>query len=173
MKLNLYPCRKIASVYTLPYEKFWEQGIRGILYDIDNTLVPDNAPADPHAVQLFQRLHEMGFRTCLVSNNKEPRVLPFAEAVHSEAVCRAHKPSANGYLEGIRRMGIRPDQALFIGDQIFTDIWGANRAGIRNFLTAPVDPHERVRIRLKRIPEKAVLFFYKFSHKSNSNKKNS
>lgn len=171
MKVRLYPGERIASVYTISYQKLWDQGIRGILYDIDNTLVPDNAPADSHSEALFHQLHAIGFRTCLVSNNKEPRVLPFAEAVQSEAVCRAHKPAAAGYLEGVRRMGIHPEQALFIGDQIFTDIWGANNAGIRNFLVRPVDPHERFRIRLKRIPEGLILFLYELSRKIGRNRK--
>lgn len=85
MKVRLYPGERIASVYTISYQKLWDQGIRGILYDIDNTLVPDNAPADSRSEALFHQLHAIGFRTCLVSNNKEPRVLPFAEAVQSEA----------------------------------------------------------------------------------------
>ena len=70
MKVRLYPGERIASVYTISYQKLWDQGIRGILYDIDNTLVPDNAPADSRSEALFHQLHAIGFRTCLVSNNR-------------------------------------------------------------------------------------------------------
>lgn len=66
------------SAYDIPYEEFHRQGIRGVIFDIDNTLVPHGAPADDRALQLFARLREMGMKTCLLSNNKEPRVASFA-----------------------------------------------------------------------------------------------
>ena len=159
MKVRLYPGERIASVYTISYQKLWDQGIRGILYDIDNTLVPDNAPADSRSEALFHQLHAIGFRTCLVSNNKEPRVLPFAEAVQSEAVCRAHKPAAAGYLEGVRRMGIHPEQALFIGDQIFTDIIAGNIKGAVSVLVEPFHMESAWTFKLKRKAES--LFFHR------------
>lgn len=157
---QFYPGERIPSAYEIPYEELWEQGIRGILYDIDNTLVPHGAPATKEAAELFERLRSIGFQTCLISNNKTPRVLPFAGAVHSSFLCDAHKPSGKNYLLAVRKMGLMPSQAVFIGDQIFTDIWGANRAGIRNILVDPIHPKEEIQIILKRIPEKLILFFY-------------
>ena len=58
-------------------------------------------------------------------------------------------------------MGTSPDTTVFVGDQLFTDIWGANRAGIVSYLTMPIDPKEEIQIVLKRWPEKAVLYFYR------------
>lgn len=165
-----YPSEQVSSAADIFYEELWKDGFRGILYDIDNTLVPHGAPATVEAVELFRRLHAIGFQTCLISNNQEARVAPFAGAVDSAYLCDAHKPSRKGYLTAIARMGLKKDQVFFVGDQIFTDIWGANRAGIRSILVEPIDPKEELQIVLKRIPEKLVLFFYR---RFQSNKKNS
>ena len=66
-----YPDEWLDSAYDIPYEQFYQKGMRGIIFDIDNTLVPHGAPADERAVQLFERLRAIGFHTCLLSNNKE------------------------------------------------------------------------------------------------------
>ena len=76
-----YPDEWLDSAYDIPYEQFYQKGMRGIIFDIDNTLVPHGAPADERAVQLFERLRAIGFHTCLLSNNKEARVAPFAGQV--------------------------------------------------------------------------------------------
>ena len=70
-----YPDEWLDSAYDIPYEQFYQKGMRGIIFDIDNTLVPHGAPADERAVQLFERLRAIGFHTCLLSNNKEARII--------------------------------------------------------------------------------------------------
>ena len=74
-----FPDRYIASTYVIDFEKLYEKGVRGLIFDIDNTLVPHGAPADKRAVELFARLKKIGFRCCLISNNQEPRVKMFNE----------------------------------------------------------------------------------------------
>ena len=127
---TFYPDHEAESVYGLDYEGFHEKGFRGVIFDIDNTLVPHGAPADKAAVELFARLHEIGFETLLLSNNKEPR------------------------------MGTLPETTLFVGDQLFTDVWGAKKAGIMTYLVKPIHPKEEIQIVLKRRLEWIVLFFY-------------
>ena len=78
-----YPQRYEVSAYVIPYDHYHAQGIRGVIFDVDNTLVPHDAPADDQTRELFRHLHEMGMETCLLSNNKEPRVKAFAEDVGS------------------------------------------------------------------------------------------
>lgn len=158
---TFYPGEYVDSVYGIDFEGLYRRGFRGILFDVDNTLVPHGAPATSQSVELFRRLHEMGFATCLISNNKEPRVRPFAEAMETPFVYKADKPSRRGYEEGMTRMGTDCSDTLFIGDQLFTDVWGANRTGIHSILTKPIDPHEEIQIVLKRYLERIVLFFYK------------
>ncbi len=85
---------------------------------------------------------------------------PFAAAVDSMYIFNAHKPSAANYRKAVERMGVSEGTALFIGDQIFTDIYGANRAGIASLLVDPIHPKEEIQIVLKRYLEKIVLHFF-------------
>ena len=81
MLQQFYPDHEADSAYGIDYRTLYEQGYRGIIFDIDNTLVPHGAPATPQATEFFGRLRELGFQTLLLSNNKEPRVKSFADAV--------------------------------------------------------------------------------------------
>ena len=76
---QFYPDEWLDSAYVIDYEKLYKEGYRGLIFDIDNTLVPHGAPADERAIALFKRLKEIGFSCCLLSNNKEPRVKMFNE----------------------------------------------------------------------------------------------
>ena len=156
-----YPKQRAASAYDIPYERLREKGIRGVIFDIDNTLVPHGAPADERAVRLFQRLKELGYQCCLLSNNQLPRVEMFNRDVQVHFIENAHKPSVKNYQRAMELMGTDTGNTIFIGDQIFTDIYGANRAGIRTILVKPIHPKEEIQIVLKRYLEKIVLFFYR------------
>lgn len=158
---RFYPKEYLNSVYDIDFEMYYKQGIRGIISDIDNTLVPHGAPADNEIIKLFEQLHAMGFDTCLISNNKEPRVEPFAYSVNSKYIYDAHKPSTKNYIKAMELMKTDKDSTLFIGDQIFTDVWGANRTGIQTILLKPINKKEEIQIVLKRIPEKFVLWRWK------------
>lgn len=157
---RLYPWAEANSAYQIDYKKEYDNGVRGVLFDVDNTLVPHGAPATKQAKELFETLHKIGLKTCIISNNKEARVSPFAKAVGSDYVYKADKPSARGYKQAMERIHTTPNTTIFIGDQIFTDIYGANRAGIRTYLVKPIHPKEEIQIVLKRYLEKIVLFFY-------------
>jgi len=92
-----YPDAMADSVDDIPWKDLYDRGYRGVIFDIDNTLVPHGAPADEHAIEFFKMLRETGFDSCLISNNKEKRVTPFASAVGSKAVWKANKPSRKNY----------------------------------------------------------------------------
>ena len=158
---KLYPTKYLDSSYSIDYEQLYRSGIRGLIYDIDNTLVEHGMPATERAIKLFEQLRSIGFDTCLISNNKEPRVKPFADAVGSKYVYDAHKPSRKNYIRAMELMGTDTGNTYFIGDQIFTDVYGANRAGIPSILVKPIHPKEEIQIELKRKLEKIVLFCYK------------
>ena len=157
---RFFPDEYMDSAYVVNYEKLYQEGYRGILFDIDNTLVPHGAPADPEAIRLFQRLREIGFSCCLVSNNRKKRVEPFAASVGAQFIEMAAKPSRKGYESAMKRLGTDTGNTVFIGDQLFTDIWGAKNAGLRNILVKPINPKEEIQIVLKRYLEKIVLHFY-------------
>ena len=158
---TFYPDQYLASTYVIDFEKLYEKGFRGLIFDIDNTLVPHNAPADDRAVALFERLKRIGYRCCLISNNQELRVKMFNEKIQVDYVYNAHKPSTKNYIRAMEIMGTDRSNTLFIGDQLFTDVWGAKRAGIPNILVKPLHPKEEIQIVLKRYLEKIVLFFYR------------
>ena len=161
MLKRFYPREEQKSAYEIPYETLFRQGYRGVIFDIDNTLVPHNAPADDRAKALFARLSRLGFQSCLLSNNKEPRVKAFAEAVNTNYIYKAGKPGIRGYKAAMERMGTDREHTVFVGDQLFTDIWGANRAGISTVLVEPLHPKEEIQIVLKRYLERIVLYFYR------------
>ena len=160
---RFFPDRYVASTYIIDYEKLYEEGVRGLIFDIDNTLVPHGAPADERAVRLFARLKDIGFRCCLISNNQEKRVKTFNEPIRVDYVYNAHKPSVKNYIKAMEIMGTDRENTVFIGDQLFTDVWGAKRAGIPNILVKPIHPREEIQIVLKRYLEKIVLYFYRKS----------
>lgn len=156
-----YPKDYVDSAYEIPYEDFYKKGIRGVIFDVDNTLVPHGAPADERAVALFERLRGLGYATCLMSNNKEPRVASFAGQVKSRYIYKAGKPAVKSYRRAMQMMGTAEDTTLFVGDQLFTDVYGANRTGIYGILVKPIHPKEEIQIVLKRYLERIVLYFYR------------
>ena len=129
-----FPDEYLDSAYEIDYEKLYEEGYRGLIYDIDNTLVPHGAPADDRAIALFERLR---------------------------GIENAHKPSVKNYRKAMELLGTDTGNTIFIGDQLFTDVYGAKRTGIRNILVKPIHPKEEIQIVLKRYLEKIVLHFYK------------
>ena len=116
---RFFPDRYVASTYVIDFEKLYEEGYRGLIFDIDNTLVPPGAPADARA----------------------------------------------SALQAMEIMGTDETNSVFIGDQLFTDVWGAKRTGISNILVKPIHPKEEIQIVLKRYLEKIVLYFYARSKK--------
>ena len=166
-----YPKEYLDSTYQIDFEKMYRQGYRGIIFDIDNTLVPHGLPADERALALFRRLKSIGYKVTMLSNNKEPRVKMFCDAVEAPYICKAGKPKPEKYRQAMKNMGTDNRNTLFVGDQIFTDVWGANKAGIYAILVKPIHPKEEIQIVLKRYLEKIVLICYQRACKKQSVKK--
>lgn len=155
-----YPDEVQESAYDISFEEWKKRGYKGVIFDIDNTLVPHGADADERSIALFQRLKELGFQTMLLSNNKEPRVKRFNEKIGSGYIFKAGKPGKKNYEAAMEQMKTTQEDTLFVGDQLFTDVWGAKRVGIYAILVKPIHPKEEIQIVLKRYLEKMVLFFY-------------
>ena len=158
---TFYPDECADSAYSIDYEALYREGYRGIIYDVDNTLVPHGAPADERAKELFSRLKDIGYTCLILSNNKEPRVKSFADDVGALYIHKAGKPGRSGYREAMKRLNTDEGTTLFIGDQLFTDVWGAKRCGIRNILVQPIHKKEEIQIVLKRYLERIVMYFYR------------
>jgi hypothetical protein len=91
----------------------------------------------------------------------------FNDAVHSHYIYKAGKPSPKNYRKAMEMMHTDTDTTVFVGDQLFTDVWGAKKAGIFSILVKPIHPKEEIQIVLKRRLEWIVLFFYKRTKKNN------
>lgn len=163
MRPPMCPARYIESVYGFDFDGEMKKGLRGAIFDIDNTLVPHDVPADERSRGFLSALSAKGLRLGIVSNNREPRVKAFAEACGGlDYVFLAGKPSPEGYRKLCAKLGLSEKEVIFFGDQLFTDIWGANRAGIESVLVKPIDKSSDIpRIRFKRYLEKPILYLYK------------
>lgn len=167
MLRKFYPDAHVESAYSIDYKSLYQKGYKGVLFDVDNTLVEHGADATDEAIDFIKGLEEMGFQVCLISNNKEERVKRFNEKIQVKYIYKAQKPLIKNYIYAMKLMGTKPSNTIFVGDQLFTDVYGAKQAGIRNYLVKPIDPREEIQIVLKRYLEKIVLYFY---HKENKRK---
>ncbi|MCR5331907.1 MAG: YqeG family HAD IIIA-type phosphatase [Lachnospiraceae bacterium] len=158
---GLFPNEWKSSTFDIDYSDYFNSGFRGIIFDIDNTLVPHGKMGDEELASFINGLKNIGFKIMLVSNNSRERNQKFASPLGLDYIYKAGKPSVKGYQEASRRLNVSADRMLCIGDQLFTDIWGGNRAGMHTILVNPIDPSEEIQIILKRKLEKPVLMLYK------------
>lgn len=155
---TFYPDQYLASTYVIDFEKLYEKGFRGLIFDIDNTLVPHNAPGGRPAVALFERLKRIGYRCCLISNNQEPRVKMFNEKIQVDYVYNAHKPSTKNYIRAMEIMG-RTGATPCSSETSFLRMYGRQAAGIPNILVKPLHPKEEIQIVLKRYLKRSCCSF--------------
>jgi len=161
MLKQFYPNQTADSSYDINYLQLYKQGYRGILFDIDNTLVEHGADASEKAIQLFHQLKTIGFQVCLISNNDKERVERFNKEIGANYIYNAHKPAKKNYLKAMELMKTSVKETVFVGDQLFTDVYGANRVGMYSFLVKPISPKEEIQIIIKRRLERIVLHYYK------------
>ncbi len=166
---KFFPDEYLDSTYSIDFEQLYRKGFRGIIFDIDNTLVPHGAPADKRAEELFAELKRIGFSCCLLSNNQYERVSSFNKNIRVYFIENAHKPARKNYQRAMELMGTDLKNTVFIGDQLFTDVYGAKRTGMYNILVKPIHPKEEIQIVLKRKLEKIVLYFYRKDQRKRKN----
>lgn len=157
---NFYADAYFENIKDVSPEYLKEKGILGIILDIDNTLIGHDVPIPDEKTMAHLRTFEAaGLKLCVVSNNKYERVKSFAEKISvSFFVHEALKPKKHGYNEASREMGLPMNKIAAIGDQVFTDVWGAKRAGCFAILTKPLHKGgEGFFIAIKRILEKPFI----------------
>lgn len=171
MKRFLFPVEYYRSTYNIDFKHYYDLGYRGIIFDIDNTLVPHDAMSDERSRKLLKDLREIGFKIIFLSNNDEPRVKNFAKEINADGlstinyIYKAKKPLKDSYIKAAALLKIETKNMLFIGDQIFTDILGANNASIHSILVDKVNKKEDAHIYLKRILEYPVKGLYLMKHR--------
>ena len=155
-----YPKEYVPSVFAIDYEKLYEKGYRALIIDIDNTLVPHGADSTPEIDALFASIHAAGLRTMILSNNSEERVQRFLRNIDSDYVYDAHKPQPSGYRAAVRKLGLKKKEVVVIGDQVFTDVLGANLTGLDSILVAFIRKPGETRIGKRRTVEQFILRCY-------------
>lgn len=160
-----YPYEYVKSVFVIDYNKLYNKGYRGLIFDIDNTLVHHGEDSTEKVEELFNFLQQIGFKTLILSNNSEKRIKRFLKNINSPYIYDAQKPAVSSYLKGIEILKLRKEEVVMIGDQIFTDIWGANRSGIASILVEFIRKENEIKIGKKRQIEKIILEFYKRNKK--------
>lgn len=137
-------------------------GVKGIVLDIDNTLEPYENPTPTAAVLAwFNTLTDAGIKAAFVSNNNAERVNRFNENLGFPAYFKAGKPFKKNVLRALSDMTVFPDEAILMGDQVFTDVWAARNAGLRAILLSPIKDKCDILTRSKRALEKPIIKRYK------------
>lgn len=163
MLKKYYPGKYVDSVFSIDFQKLYDKGYRAILFDVDNTLVHHGDDSTKEVDELFRQIQEIGFRTILVSDNSEERLQRFLKNINSPYIAEAGKPGTAGYHKALQMLGVSADKAVCIGDQIFTDILGANKSGIESILVHFIQVREDEKIGKRRYVEKLILKLYKHS----------
>lgn len=137
------PNLKVQTVYDIPLDELYANGIRGIITDLDNTLVSQKtAAATKELVEWLDNVREMGINVVIVSNNNESRVGAFASPLNIPYIFKAKKPTQGAFARAIAILDLKPSEILMVGDQMMTDVFGGNKMGLHTVLVQSIAPHE-------------------------------
>lgn len=147
-----------ASIFEIDYQSLKSAGLMFLLYDLDNTLVArDDGHVSEELKALFAQLKKDGFKIIIISNNWGERVLSFGADADVPVLGRAAKPMGWAYKRAMVKIGGRREQTVAIGDQLFTDVFGANRLGLKTILVTPVSQVDLVHTKMLRRLERLIL----------------
>ena len=158
-----YPYEYVKSVFDIDYDKLFALGYRGVIFDIDNTLVHHGEDSTPEVDELFRQIHSTGLKTLLLSNNNTERIERFLMNIDSLYIPDADKPKVDNYYKAVDMLGLKLNEVVFVGDQLFTDIYGANKCGMANILVKFLQYETETKIGKKRTLEKYILKFYRLN----------
>ncbi|MDD3022854.1 MAG: YqeG family HAD IIIA-type phosphatase [Syntrophomonadaceae bacterium] len=154
----LYPKIYVDSLMDVPLDYLKAMQIKGIILDLDNTVTEWNSNIIKSEIEdWFRNIKRTGFKACILSNNGEQRVLEVAQSLNIPYVHRAQKPRRGGFNRALAIMGTKTSETAVIGDQIFTDVLGGNRAGLFTILVMPINKREFMGTKVSRAFEYFVL----------------
>lgn len=155
---KLYPRKYVQNLFDINLEELKQRGIKAILFDIDNTLIPwDQKNLDPKIELWFRNLPQQGFMVCFVSNNNQTRVSELTALLQVPGVHKACKPRRKGLRQALSILGSKIQETALVGDQVFTDVLAGNRLGLYTILVMPLAGKEFIGTRINRKLEKLVL----------------
>ncbi len=140
----LKPKRFVESIFDINFEDLYKKGYRGIIFDLDNTIVPwDGNELDPKTKDLIDHIKNIGFKVVILSNNwSHKRVKYFSKIMKLPALGSAFKPRVRSFKKAMKLMNTEPETTLVVGDRILTDIFGGNKIGMYTILVAPINKNE-------------------------------
>ncbi|WP_371877684.1 YqeG family HAD IIIA-type phosphatase [Paenibacillus plantiphilus] len=157
---RLLPHMRVNTIYNIDMDALQKQGIRGIITDLDNTLVGAKVPlATPELVEWLDHVRDLGFKVVIVSNNNQTRVSNFSSPLQIPFVHAARKPANKAFHRALKELGLPVEQTAVIGDQMLTDVLGGRRMGLFTILVSPIAPNdEGVMTRINRRIERIALY---------------
>ncbi len=152
------PTYRASSLVDVDIDKLWELGVRGIILDLDNTIVKwDSEKIEPEVSQWITYILKRGFLVCIVSNGMQKRVKMIANTLGVPYVSRAVKPMRRGFKKALKIMELKIEETAVIGDQVFTDVIGGNRMGLLTVLIHPLSDKEFITTKIFRKLERFLL----------------
>ena len=153
MPLSFLPRHIYSSLTAIRPGKLHELGVRLLMLDFDNTIVPYTTDEPTGEMrQWLQEAGESAVQICVVSNSKRGRVVEFCNTYGIDCITRAKKPFSRGIRECLRKYEMPPASAALVGDQIYTDVLGANCAGVRSILIPAINNHN-IWLKLRHVAE--------------------
>ncbi|MBD1382068.1 YqeG family HAD IIIA-type phosphatase [Metabacillus arenae] len=161
LKLFL-PGEFVKNIFEITPQKLKEQNIKGVITDLDNTLVEWDRPnATPKLIKWFAEMKEHGIKVTIVSNNNEKRVSSFSQPLKIPFIYKARKPMGKAFRRAVKNMGLKKEEVVVIGDQLLTDVLGGNRNGFQTILVVPVAATDGVVTRFNRQVERRIMQVFK------------
>jgi len=158
---RLKPKYYYDTVFDVPYDVLWQNEIRGLIFDIDNTLAPySESQPSAKTVALIKRLQRIGFKVSLLTNNTNKRLELFTKPLGLPGFANAAKPLTRGVRKAMKQMGTKKGYTAIIGDQILSDIWAGKNAGLTTVLVKPISNQDFFFVRFKRLIERWLLRKY-------------
>lgn len=152
------PTWMIESIYRLTPEQLKRENIKAVLTDLDNTLIAWNNPdATVETLEWIQQMKENDIKVMIISNNKRSRVEKVASILDLDFIPNAMKPLQRGFKKAQKTFHFDKSELLMVGDQVITDIKGANHAGIRSVLVKPILDSDAWNTRLNRFIELKIM----------------
>ncbi|PKR79063.1 YqeG family HAD IIIA-type phosphatase [Halalkalibacillus sediminis] len=165
---NFLPNDHVQTVFEITPEFLHEKGIKGVITDLDNTLVAwDQAEATPEIIEWFKHLKSSGIEVTIMSNNSEKRVSFFSEPLDIPFIYKARKPKRAAFKRAKKAMELPEEQIVVVGDQLLTDVFGGNRANLFTVLVVPIVETDGFFTRFNRLIEKRLLDYFKSKGKLN------
>lgn len=155
-----FPDESARSVMDVDYEGLQDRGIKAVIFDLDNTIARwGDERLEEEIMELFERITSMGLRVAVLSNSRREDIENFIEKLPFPHLFNANKPGKKGFRSIMEDLGVTGSEAAMVGDQLLTDVLGANRLNMYTIRVEPIDPEREYHFtKINRLGEKFLLW---------------